>query len=154
MTEKKYLRERVYRVKQKLGGLEVFLKWPLPAGKAGTPEFLSFRLAGAVDGRMRAIQVDLPGSCLPVWRDLDREGKPRKLRFRGTSGTGQLWFLELSFLGEVLRKPWEFRVYTAEGETELTLSEPIRVRVSEQTLKNLATAVAACAQACTENGER
>lgn len=147
MTER-YLKERVYRVKQKLGGLEVFLKWSMRAGKEGGPAFLSFRLAGTVDGKLRAAQADLPASCLPDWESLGeklREGKvplgDPVLRYSGVSGNGKLWWLELSFLGEGLLKPWEFRLYTAEGESDLLLSEPIRVRVSAGTLWNLVEAV-------------
>ena len=147
MTER-YLRERVYRVKQKLGGLEVSLKWSLPEGKEGTPAFLSFRLVGTVDGRVKAAQVDLPVSCLPNWKSLGEKlqagelpsGGP-VLRHSGVSGNGKLWWLELGFLGEGLLKPWEFRLFTAEGEGDLILSEPIRVRVSGRTLGNLIEAV-------------
>ena len=143
MAEKRYLKKRVYKVEQKLGGLEVFLKWPLPEGKKSQPEFLTFRLAGTAEGRMKVSQVDLPAECIPEWLAL-KEKLPLgdfpenpALSFQGTAGADKLWFLELHFLGESLRKPWEFRLSTAEGTEELTLSEPIRVRVSGRTLGNL-----------------
>ena len=147
MRERRYLKQRVYRVKQKLGGLEVSLKWALPEGKEGTPAFLSFRLAGTADGKVRAAQVDLDGSCIPEFLALEELLKGELptvdpvLRLSGSAGTGQLRWLELSFLGEGLLKPWEFRLFTAEGEGDLILSEPIRVRVSGRTLGNLVEAV-------------
>lgn len=148
MRERRYLKQRVYRVKQKLGGLEIFLKWSLPEGKEGTPAFLSFRLAGTADGKVRAAQVDLPVSCLSDWESLGEKLQTAELptsdpvlRYSGVSGNGKLWWLELSFLGEGLLKPWEFRLFTAEGEGDLILSEPIRVRVSAGTLGNLVEVV-------------
>ena len=144
MNKKRYLKKRVYRVKQKLGGMEVYLKWCLPEGKEGTPNFISFRLAGTVNGKLRAAQADLPAECIPDWIELGEKLQTEEfsaagltLGYAGNAVSGQLWWLELSCLEGELRKPWEFRLYTAAGNEELTLSEPIRVQVSEQTLRNL-----------------
>ena len=148
MTEKRYLRERVYLVRQKLGGLEVSLKWPLPEGKKGAPEFLSFRLMGRGQGKLRAAHADLPAGCISAWLALKEQLQAGKLpenpvlSFQGTAGADRLWFLELHFLGESFLKPWEFCLSTAEGTGELVLSEPIRVRISGQTMGNLLDAVA------------
>lgn len=146
MRERRYLKQRVYRVKQKLGGLEVSLKWSLPEEKEGTPAFLSFRLAGTVDGRVRAAQVDLPGRCIPEFLALGallKGGVSAGETVFGGSGAGcaEVRWLEVVFLGEEFLKPWEFRLFTAEGEGDLILSEPIRVRVSGRTLGNLVEVV-------------
>lgn len=147
MTEKRYLRERVYRVEQKLGGMELWLRWPLPEGKEGLPEYLSIRLAGVVNGKRKVMQATLPQSCIPELLKLETQLKlqeiPEKthLRFQGSSGADRLWFLEISYLAQGFLKPWEFRLYTAEGIDDLILSPPIRVQISTKTLENMLSAL-------------
>ena len=147
MNKKRYLREKVYRVAQKLGGLELWLIWPLPEGKTVLPEYLSLRLAGVVEGKRKATQATLPRSCIPELLSLEVQpegiSERLQLRFQGSAGENSVWFLEISYLGQAFFKPWEFRLYTAEGIEDLILSPPIRVQISTKTLKNLLSALRA-----------
>lgn len=147
MTEKRYLRERIYLIRKKLGDLEISLRWPLPAGKSTGPECLSVQVTGRTEGGLRSGRVDIPVERIPELLALEKslEAEPPTglaFRFQGDFGGEKLWLLELHFLGERLQKPWEFRVYTAEGSGELLLSEPIRFRISRRTMGNLLSAVA------------
>lgn len=139
MPEKKYLVERIYRIRQQSGGLELSLKWPLPEGRSGTPAFLSLSLMGYASGKLRSVRVDIPGNRIPTLLTLKNlpPADTDVFRCQGSTGKEQLWFFNLSFLGEELRKPWEFRIQLAEGENDLLLTEPISFRVSQSTLQNL-----------------
>lgn len=141
----KYVKKRVYRVKKKLGGVDAFLGYPLSEdGSVGLSEFLSLRFAGQADGNLKSVRVDLPMEKTTRLLQLGEREELKPGRVFSCHGYNQskLWFLELYLLSseEFLQKPWEFRVYTGEGE-ELELSEPIRVRLSDRNLKNLFRAV-------------
>lgn len=146
MKAHRYLLERIYRICKKLGGLEVFLKWPLPAGKASAPQYLSFRLSGILHGHLRSVRIDVPIEGVPkllVHKIGLEQEVPTGLSFRYQEicNNEKLTLLELYFLGPDQMKPWEFRAYTAEGTIDYLISEPICVRLSTQSMEKLIDAV-------------